>query len=296
MRDIPPALAAHLASGVTTLAWCWKLTTRGGAVMGFTDHDRDIAFDGVTYEASSGFGGSEIESSLGLAVDNLDVAGALSSARIGEAELLAGDFDDAEIEIFAVNWQAPEERVLLRKGSLGEVVRGGTGFTAEVRGLQHRMNQPQGRIFQFGCDAELGDQRCGVDLSGPAFRGAGTVAASEEHRRLEVSGLEAFADRWFERGKLVWTSGANAGRSGEVKAHRTGPASITIELWQAVAFPVAVGDAFAVTAGCDKQFATCREKFANAANFRGFPHMPGNDFVIAYPNSDDGRNDGRSRQ
>jgi hypothetical protein len=41
------------------------------------------------------------------------------------------------------------------------------------------------------------------------------------------------------------------------------------------------GDAFTVTAGCDKHFATCQAKFANAVNFRGFPHMPGNDFVTA---------------
>jgi uncharacterized phage protein (TIGR02218 family) len=37
-----------------------------------------------------------------------------------------------------------------------------------------------------------------------------------------------------------------------------------------------------VTAGCDKRFETCRTKFANAVNFRGFPHLPGNDFVVAY--------------
>jgi uncharacterized phage protein (TIGR02218 family) len=41
-----------------------------------------------------------------------------------------------------------------------------------------------------------------------------------------------------------------------------------------------VGDAFRIAAGCDKRFSTCREKFANAVNFRGFPHMPGNDFVL----------------
>ena len=51
--------------------------------------------------------------------------------------------------------------------------------------------------------------------------------------------------------------------------------------------PIATGDAFTVTAGCDKRFATCRARFANAENFRGFPHIPGNDFVIALP--DDGR-------
>ena len=45
--------------------------------------------------------------------------------------------------------------------------------------------------------------------------------------------------------------------------------------------PSHLGDTFTVTAGCDKQFATCQAKFANAVNFRGFPHMPGNDFITA---------------
>lgn len=34
---------------------------------------------------------------------------------------------------------------------------------------------------------------------------------------------------------------------------------------------------------CDKQFATCRDTFSNAENFRGFPHMPGPDAVLAGP-------------
>ena len=40
-------------------------------------------------------------------------------------------------------------------------------------------------------------------------------------------------------------------------------------------------DPFTVTAGCDKRFETCRDRFANSINFRGFPHIPGNDFVIS---------------
>ncbi len=295
MRAIPAAFAAHLASGATTVAWCWKLTRRDGAVLGFTDHDRDIVFGGVTFEAEAGFTASEIQSSLGLSVDNLDVSGALSSASIEEADLIAGRFDDAEIEIFAVNWQAPEQRLLLRKGNLGEVMRGGGAFEAEVRGLKHRLDQPQGRVFQYGCDAALGDHRCGVDLDDPAYRGEGVVQAAEANRRFRVSGLDTFADGWFARGSLAWESGANAGLAAEVKAHRLSADEVTVELWQAAALPVVPGDAFVVTAGCDKQFPTCRVKFSNGVSFRGFPHMPGNDFVIAYPNTDDAVHDGESR-
>ena len=55
------------------------------------------------------------------------------------------------------------------------------------------------------------------------------------------------------------------------------------------------GDAFTVTAGCDKQFATCRRSSPTRVNFRGFPHMPGNDFVTSYPCRGEPGNDGESR-
>ena len=293
MKTIPTGLAAHLASGATTLATCWKLTRADGATMGFTDHDRDIAFGGTTYEAAGGFTASALEHSSGLAVDNLDVAGALSSARIEEGDLAAGLYDDAEVEIWRVNWQAPAERVLLRKGNIGEVTRGRGSFTAELRGLAHRLNQPTGRIFQYGCDADLGDARCGVDLASGAFRGEGAVTSAGDDRVLIASGLGGFAAGWFERGKLVFTSGANEGAAMEVKAHALAPEGARLELWRRMARPVEAGDTFAVTAGCDKQFATCRAKFANGINFRGFPHMPGNDFVVA--RAGDGPNDGGRR-
>jgi uncharacterized phage protein (TIGR02218 family) len=56
-----------------------------------------------------------------------------------------------------------------------------------------------------------------------------------------------------------------------------------LSLWQAMPEPVASGDTFIVTAGCDKTLATCRDRFANSENFRGFPHIPGNDFIMSYP-------------
>jgi uncharacterized phage protein (TIGR02218 family) len=58
-----------------------------------------------------------------------------------------------------------------------------------------------------------------------------------------------------------------------------------LELWLPQGLTISPGDAFAVTAGCDKQFATCQAKFANQARFRGFPYMPGNDWAMSYPGS-----------
>lgn len=275
MKQISPALAAHLAGGTTTLAWCWKLTRRDGISLGFTEHDCNLIFDGVTYEAACGFTASALETSSGLNVDNLDVAGALSSLHLNEGDLAAGLYDDAEIEIWRVNWANVEERLLMRKGNLGEISRSGTAFTAELRGLAHRLNQPTGRLYQYGCDADFGDARCGLAAGDWAVAGTVTSASGTT---LTVEGLAAFVAGHFTRGRLTFTSGANGGEVMEVKSHSPGG---RLELWRAPARIVTPGDTVNILAGCDKQFSTCHMRFANAENFRGFPHMPGNDFVLA---------------
>ncbi len=278
MRTLPAGLAAHLATGTTTLCHCWKLVPRVGATLGFTDHDNDVAFDGVTFEAQAGFEASEIESSLGLSVDNLEASGALESTQLDAERLRAGDFDHAAIEIWKVNWQDVTQRLLLRKGHLGEVTHGGAGFTAEVRGLSHVLNQTKGRVFQFGCDASVGDARCAVDLESAMFHAVAMIVAVEENRRLTISGVGGFASGWFSQGTLTWGSGLNAGRLEEIKSH----ADSSVELWQAASFAVSIGDSVTLRAGCDRQFSTCKTKFGNAVNFRGMPQMPGTDFVSTF--------------
>ncbi|MGV8996407.1 MAG: DUF2163 domain-containing protein [Parvibaculaceae bacterium] len=290
MKNISPSLQAHLDSGATTLAHVWKLERRDGVSLGFTDHDDDLVIDGFTYEAAAGVSASAIESTSGLSVDNLDILGALMSDRLSEDDLIGGLFDDAEIEIWRVNWMDVVERVLMRKGNLGEVTRGATGFSAELRGLAHRLNQPVGRLYQYACDADLGDARCGLAIE--AVEGA--VMSAEDDRVIVADGLDAQAENTFTRGRLMFTSGANVGAAMEVKLHKLASGGAVIELWQAMARGIAAGDIFEVTAGCDKQFSTCRTKFSNDANFRGFPHMPGNDFVMSYPSKGDD-NDGGSR-
>ena len=295
MRKLPPGLQEHLDSGATTLAWCWRLVRNDGHALGFTDHDRDLEFDGTLFEAASGFTAGEIRESVGLSVDNLDVAGALQSSRLSETDLAAGLYDGAEVEIFRVNWVNPGERVLMRKGNLGEIRRDGTAFSAEVRGLAHKLNQPVGRSYHFACDADLGDARCGVALDDANFRAIATVTRVETRGAFAATGLEAFEPGWFAAGVARWLTGANAGLRMEVRLHEKSGAATRLELWQDMSREIGVSDTLEVTAGCDKLFATCQAKFANGLNFRGFPHIPGNDFVLGYPAQGDGQNDGGSR-
>ena len=293
MRSIPPALQTKLDSGVTTLCRCWKLQRRDGLIMGFTDHDQDIVLDGITFLAGTGLSATEATSRLGLAVDGAEISGALADESLTEADLAAGRYDAADIEMFLVDWSEPALHLLLARGALGEIRREGSAFTAEFRGLAHRLNEESGRLYTATCSADLGDAHCGVDLHNPAFRGTGTISGLSGGSVFAASGLAGFADNWFTAGKLSWTSGANNGLAVEVKSDRVEGASIIITLWQAMPEPLAVGDEFVVTAGCDKRFSTCRDRFANPLNFRGFPHIPGNDFVVSYavpgaPGSDGG--------
>ncbi|MBU1212955.1 MAG: DUF2163 domain-containing protein [Alphaproteobacteria bacterium] len=282
MKDLPLGLRASLDSGVTTLCWCWRVTRRDGTQMGFTDHDRDVVFDATTFEAAAGFSASEINESVGLGVDNLEVSGALSSERLTEADLAAGFYDDAAVEVFRVDWSAPENRILMRTGSLGEVSRAGAVFKAEVRGLAHYLQQPKGRLYQFTCDADLGDNRCKVNLDAAAYRSSGTAVEFLTPRRFTASGLNAFANDFFSRGLLEFTSGPALGQKLEVKVHVKRDGVVTVECWEPVRNPLQPGSGFDVRAGCDKTFATCRAKFDNAINFRGFPHIPGNDFIASH--------------
>jgi uncharacterized phage protein (TIGR02218 family) len=215
MRVLSAGLQEHLDTGATTLCWCWRVTRNDGVKFGFTDHDRDLTFDGTNFEAATGFTGTEIEGAVGLNVDTLDGEGALKSDRLNEADLVAGLFDNALIEIYRVNWQAPEQRVLMRYGDLGEVSRSRHHFRCEIRGLAHELQQPKGRIVQFGCDADLGDAHCKIDLDQPAYASDDGVVASVSAapRQFGASGLDAYDNNWFTRGLITWLSGANVGRN-----------------------------------------------------------------------------------
>lgn len=293
MTRAPAAWLAHVASGDTTRATCWRLALRDGAVMGFTDHDADISFDGVTYRAAQALGASEAAQALGLGADDIEVRGALSASAITEADLAAGRYDAAHVQVFDVSWVDPAIRALVGAYQLGEVTRGEIGFSAELRSRAARLGVKRGRHLLATCDADLGDARCGVALA--PFTGAGVVSAIiPGGRAFTASGLGAFSGGLFARGVLTWTSGANAGAAVDVRGHVAAAAGASLELWRDPRAAVAIGDGFSVTAGCDKSLATCRDRFANAINFRGFPHMPREDSAFGYANRGDAGQDGGS--
>lgn len=288
-KTLVPGLQEHLDTRSTTMCYCWKVTRRDGVVQGFTEHDEDVVFDGVTYAAQTGFSASKIQQSLGLSADNLNVSGALSADTINDDDLAAGLYDDAEVTLYWVNWSNVLENVVMDAGNIGEVTREETAFSAEFRSLLHRLNQKNGRLYQRDCDAILGDARCGVDLTNPAFSKLGVVT-SGTGRNLILTGLDGVTDDFFTLGVLTFSAGGNKDLSFEVK-QQTGS---NVVLWDIPPETVVVGDSFVLTAGCPKKSDACAQKFANLANFRGFSHIPGNDILSAYPRKEDEKLDGGS--
>ncbi|MFN3615292.1 MAG: DUF2163 domain-containing protein [Rubrimonas sp.] len=287
MKTLAPALQAHLDEGTTKLASCWRIARADGVTFGFTDHDRPLSFDGTDFEPESGLTASEVRSGSDLSVDAQDAEGVLTSDRITETDILDGRWDNAEVEVWRVNWADTGQRVLMRRGAIGQIRRGRLAFVAEVRSLAHVLGQTVGRTFQATCDAALGDARCGVDLEDPTFKSTGAVIDLLRDRAFTASGLG-----WFTFGTLEWTSGANAGRRTEVLGHEVTDGVAILTLLEAPVRAIAESDAFTIRAGCDKWIETCGAKFANTANFRGFPHIPGQDAVLRYATKNGGHEGG----
>jgi uncharacterized phage protein (TIGR02218 family) len=286
------ALHAHLATGVTTTCRAWGLTRTDGVRLGFTDHDRDLAFEGWTFRAGTGLTSGTLSRKTGLSVDNVEAMGALSDAAIREADIVAGRYDGAKIVCWLVNWEDVAQRVVVFSGSLGEITRSDGAFRADLRGLSEPLGAPQGRAYQRICGASLGDASCGVDMSAPGRSATVAVAEAFGDQRFRFSGVSGFAPDWFARGRFVVESGAASGLVGMIKADRTVAGGLReVTLWQGLRAEVVPGDAVRLQAGCDKRLSTCRDKFANTLNFQGFPFIPGDDWLTTYPKRS-GRNDG----
>lgn len=134
MKKIHPETLARLGAPAATRATCWKVVRRDGAVFGFTDHDRALVFDGITHEPDLGLETGVTTLEPDFASGSAEAAGILSSNAIAEADLAAGLWDGAEVEVHVVDWQDPTHRVLMRRAVIGEVTRAAPPFVRSYAG------------------------------------------------------------------------------------------------------------------------------------------------------------------
>jgi uncharacterized phage protein (TIGR02218 family) len=286
MKTASAGMQAHIAGDALTLATLWRVVRIDGDVFTFTDHDRDIVYGGETYLAALGYRRAAVSSSADLAVDETELEGLLNSASIQESDLRAGLWDGAAVRIFLVNWATlADGEIKVRRGTLGEVtVRDDGSFRAELRGMAQPLQTVLGELYQPECRADLGDARCGIDLSYPgSWTAEDTIATVTDSTTLILTGTgtSGIIDGWFDGGVAIWQTGANAGVAREVIGWTQG--TLTLSLLAPPPFAPAPGDTLHIQSGCDKRWVTCRVKFSNQLNFRGEPLVPGANAMLETP-------------
>jgi uncharacterized phage protein (TIGR02218 family) len=282
MKTLSAGLLALYAAPERTIATYWKVTRTDGQIFGFTDHDVPAVISGVTYEAFSGFTASQISTNALLSVDNMEVQGLFDSSGITDAELEAGVWDNAEIEVFEANYlDFTMGRNVLLTGWLGQVRRDDGLFVAELRSLTTKLQKTVGDMITPSCRYKLGDADCKVDLD--ALTENDVPVTSVASRRIFTGGIEdpspIYPTGWFSWGVVTFTTGLNAGFSMDVKSYTTGG---VVELQLPFPYEVAIGDQFSISPGCNKLLKTgpdeylgdCKVKFDNVVNFGGEPEVP----------------------
>lgn len=291
------ALELHLGSGTTHLCQCWLLERCDGQSLGFTDHDQPVSFAGTTFLPERGLTARALATTTGMAVNNSEAIGVLQSDAITEADIHAGRYDGAHVTAWLLQWDATEARQVLFRGTFGEITRASGGFQVELRGLTEALNRPRSRSYQRTCTAVLGDEACGVDLSDPGYSATVEIKGLPDENLLVFDALPEFAEQWFDFGTLEVLAGEGAGLKETIKSDQVlsnGGREIT--LWQPLRAKIEIGDQVRLWAGCDKRKQTCRIKFDNFLNFRGFPDIPGEDWLVSVPRSGTPLNGGSLRR
>lgn len=256
-----------------TVATFWRIYRRDGAALAFTSHDRDLTFGGLRHLAAPGMIPAAIRMTAELANDSAEVQGALNHDSIRESELAAGLFDDAAIEIGAVDWASLDHHTLYT-GQIGRIEDDQVQFSAELRSNKSLLEQDLVPRTSPTCRAEFCGRGCG--LSAVRFTTRQVLAAIDlEGNRVRFAGIEG--DDHVD-GRLRFMAGPQTGVAfGVIDADSE---------WLVLDRPLVEGTLPGTRAelreGCDHTIATCSGRFANGANFRGEPFLPGNDLLARY--------------
>ncbi|GGX56161.1 hypothetical protein GCM10011309_01110 [Litorimonas cladophorae] len=201
---------------VTTLCSLWRLSLKDGTIYRFTDHDDLVIFGGETYVLNDSAEAGVSESQAGFSVDTGDIRTRVNLPDLSPQAVREGALDGAKISAYRHDWSDGTTQ-LLSQGRVGDIRFSENVIEVEWLGQTSLLNRSTGRLFSGQCDAQFGDNRCGLNA----------------------------AD-------------------------------------------------FPAKTNCPRSFDACRDQFDNSANFRGFPHLLGDDVLQAGVGDRD-RRDGGSR-
>jgi uncharacterized phage protein (TIGR02218 family) len=249
----------------------WEIERTDGEILRLTNHDHPLVIGGETFSAVAGISASARQLREDLQQNNQEFKGLLTSTLFTHDDLRAGRYDGAMVSHKLVDWQYPWAGHFLfnlywiaRVTSLGN-----DSWSAEVEGVSSRLQRAAGRLYVRQCDAVLGDARCQFSPVA-SYNGSvvnGIVAQQTFNTDLTVAANE------LNYGRLTWTSGLNNGLTFDV--HKNFLTDGKIILTRPTPFAIVIGDDFTVFEGCDGRKETCKDRFSNLVNFRGFPWIAG---------------------
>lgn len=284
-RAISANLLSHLASGTLTVCTCLRIVRKDGTKLGFTTLDEGFTYEFITtpdsygpiyYSPIGSFSPSTIRTTSDTSVDNLEIEGAMNLGLIEEKDLIGGRYDDADVTIFAVNFNAFGDGELIKfRGFIGEITKDSGVYKIELLSARSRLKRNIGAITSPTCRVkEFGDNQCKYNVA--------SVTHTTTVNSLDSDGIRInlnFGSGYFNSGIVEFTSGENAGLRREIKVSVQLLGVNRLELKEPFPFPVTAGDNVKVSKGCDRKLATCKG-YGNANNFRGEPFLPGNDVFI----------------
>ncbi|GGY53235.1 DUF2163 domain-containing protein [Parvularcula lutaonensis] len=282
MKSIDAHTKDRLSRQGAATAHAVRLFRTDGAITALTDWNRDLTFGGIVHHSEPGLTVESLQHTADLAPDFGAFTTSLSEQGITENGLARGLYARIRAEIWRVDGEDPDARLLLSVGTIGEIERTGDRLSLEFRGLSQALAKPTGRVYQKSCDAQLGDARCGVDLTQAAHTASGTIVQFSG-LSLDVSVLPLWDPADFAFGTLIVESGELSGARRAIRASRAVTGGLSLTLWEQLPGPLAPGDTVRLSVGCDKEFATCKARFQNHERFRGFPTIPGMDVLVVQP-------------
>lgn len=264
---------------VLTLATCFKIELEDGRIFGFTTHSRDIEFieDNIIYKSSS-FTPTASSKSSQMNVDNMDCQLLIDNIDIKKEDIEKGLWDNASVYIFRINWMIkPYSYVNIDKvvnGNIGEVEKHKSAFKTEFRSMTQYLQNNIIDDTKSTCNAFFGDNRCKINKDD--YTSTGQITNIISDTEIITSGLQKETD-YFNYGIIEFTSGNAKGIKIEIKQN-IGPTN-KIEFQLPLNYVLSIGDNFKIISGCNKNKYTCKNKFNNLLNFRGFSFIPGMDKI-----------------
>ena len=127
-----------------------------------------------------------------------------------------------------------------------------------------------GPRYSWNCRVPLYSPQCGVSRA--AFKQTGVVTAVSG-AVVTIDSLAGAGANYFNGGKLTWIDPAKENiLQLMITSYDNATGAFTL-----VSVPYGLGAGLSADAypGCDHSLDTCLAKFANVANYRGEPHIPG---------------------